>query len=223
VRHLKLTYFRPKHVLVLPHQRGKASVAEKVAGRLDFSVYFAESPDAIDRGLAIVSRFPLLGMKTERLRSCNLRFRNRKRFAIAATVQTPWEEVRIWNGRLDTRINVQERLEQLQPVLDGAARHAGPQLISGDFNTNGLYWLGNVLPLPWELEHIPATRSAMRQHGFASPLPDELITCPQIRRHLDWLFVRGLQSLEPVPSRLRSRITKRFGFAPKSSSILRTC
>ncbi|MEG9437751.1 endonuclease/exonuclease/phosphatase family protein [Edaphobacter sp. HDX4] len=182
---------------------GKAGVAEEVAGRLGFHVYFADAPEIADQGLAIVSRFPILERKTERLRSFDLRFRSRKRFAIAATVQTTWAEVRIWNLHLDTRINVQQRLEQLQPVLEGAARHAGPQLIGGDFNTNDLYWLRNVLPVPSRHAHIPAVRVAMRQHGFESPLPDELITCPRIRRHLDWLFVRGLKSLEagaePVP------------------------
>ena len=54
---------------------GKASVADEVAGRLGFSACFAESPDATDQGLAIVSRFPIVDMKADRLDSCNLRFR----------------------------------------------------------------------------------------------------------------------------------------------------
>ena len=93
----------------------------------------------------------------------SIAIRHRNRFAIAAIVQTPWGEVRIWNVHLDTLINVQEHVEQLQPVTDGAACHGGPQLIGGDFNTNELYWLGNVLPLPWLPAHIsPRERLAAR-------------------------------------------------------------
>lgn len=111
--------------------------------------------------------------------------------------------MRVWNVHLDTRINPQERLAQLQPVIDEVARHAGPRLIGGDFNTNDFYWFGNVLPLPWGPPHGPALRGAVRRHGFETPLPDGLNTFPPLRRHLDWIFLSELESLEasvePVP------------------------
>ena len=115
----------------------------------------------------------------------------------------PWGDLRVWNVHLDTRINPQERVEQLQPVIDDAARYTGPRLIGGDFNSNDLYWLGNVLPLPFGPKHSTAIRSAMRHHGFETPFPNALDTFPPFRRHLDWIFLSELKSLaasvEPAP------------------------
>lgn len=115
----------------------------------------------------------------------------------------PWRDLRIWNVHLDTRINNQDRLDQLKPVIDDAARHIGPRLIGGDFNTNNLYWLGNVLPLPFGPAHSTALRSAMKQQWFETPLPSGLDTFPPFRRHLDWIFLGELKSLaasvEPAP------------------------
>jgi endonuclease/exonuclease/phosphatase (EEP) superfamily protein YafD len=68
-------------------------------------------------------------------------------------------------------------------------------LIGGDFNTNELYWLGNVLPLPFGPAHSTAIRSAMQEHGFETPFPNALGTFKLFRRHLDWMFVSGLESL----------------------------
>jgi len=185
------------------HEKGKASVADEVGHHMGHSVSFAAATDADDQGLAIVSRYPILDTKIQPLKACNLRFRCRNRFAMAVTVSTPLGGLRIWNVHLDTRINAQERLQQLQPVLEDAARYTGPQLIGGDFNTNNLRWLGNVFPLPLGPAHSAALRTVMRQHNFESPFPDELVTCPPIRRHLDWIFVSGLETLdagaEPVP------------------------
>ncbi len=122
---------------------------------------------------------------------------------MAATVLGPWGDLRVWNVHLDTRINPQERVEQLQPVIDDAARYTGPRVIGGNFNTIDLYWLGNVLPLPFGQKHSPSIRSAMRHHGFETPFPNALDTFPPFRRHLDWIFLSELKSLaasvEPAP------------------------
>jgi endonuclease/exonuclease/phosphatase (EEP) superfamily protein YafD len=112
-----------------------------------------------------------------------------------ATVQTPWGDLRLWNAHLDTRINAAERLQQLQPVIEEAARHTGPQLIGGDFNTNDVYWFRNRLPLPGGPLHGEAICRAMQQHGFETPFRERLNTFPALRRHLDWIFVRNLTTL----------------------------
>jgi endonuclease/exonuclease/phosphatase family metal-dependent hydrolase len=185
------------------NEKSKSSVAEETARRLGYFVMFEPAaPGVYDQGLALLSRYPITDIEIKRLKACDLRFRDRSRFAVAAKMQTPWGGLRVWNAHLDTRINAAERLEQLQPVIDEASRHTGPRLIGGDFNTNELYWLKNVVPVPGGPSHGAAIRNAMKHRGFET-LPDALNTFPSFRRHLDWIFVRDLSllsaSVEPAP------------------------
>ena len=106
------------------------------AGLGYFALFEPAAPDVYDQGLALVSRYPFDEIDIKRLKACDLGYRCRNRFAVAARVRTPWGDLRVWNAHLDTRINAAERLEQLQPVIDEASRHTGPRLIGGDFNTN---------------------------------------------------------------------------------------
>ncbi len=186
------------------HKPGKPSVADEAARQLGyFASFAAPTPGVYDQGLAIVSRYPITSVETKRLKRCDLRFRSRNRFALVADVRTPRGDLRVWNVHLDTRINSQERLDQLRPIIDEAARHTGPRLIGGDFNTNDLYWVGNVLPVPFGPAHSAAVRRAMSEQGFETPFPDGLDTFPPFRRHLDWIFLSGLNALdasvEPAP------------------------
>ena len=71
-----------------------------------------------------------------------------KRIALAATVFTPDGPVRVINVHLDTRINPAERVAQLAPALDDASCFYGPSVIGGDFNTNDMQWVSNVVPIP---------------------------------------------------------------------------
>jgi endonuclease/exonuclease/phosphatase (EEP) superfamily protein YafD len=186
------------------NESDKPSAADQVAERLGyFAAFSPAAPGIYDQGLAIVSRYPITDTEIKRLKVCNLRFRSRQRFALAANIRTPWGDVRVWNAHLDTRISAAERAEQLQPVADDAARHHGPRLIGGDFNTNDCIWLGNVVPVPGGPSHGKAVRRVMEQRGFATPFAKNIDTFPAFRRHLDWIFVRGLEtvdsSVEPAP------------------------
>ena len=167
------------------------------------STFSPAAPGVFDQGLAIVSRYPLRNVRLQRLKLCDLRFHCRTRFAVSADVESPWGPVRVWNAHLDTRINAAERVEQLQPVIDEAASHDGPVLIGGDFNTNEFRWVGNIVPVPGGPGHGAAIRHAMESRGFTTPFADGAVTFPVMRRHLDWIFVRGLRplgsSVEPAP------------------------
>jgi endonuclease/exonuclease/phosphatase (EEP) superfamily protein YafD len=81
-------------------------------------------------------------------------------------------------------------------VIEEASHYTGPQLIGGDFNTNELYWLRNMVPLPAGPSHGAAIRRAMKEHGFETPFSDTVNTFPVLRRQLDWMFVRALSPLE---------------------------
>jgi endonuclease/exonuclease/phosphatase family metal-dependent hydrolase len=186
------------------NEEDQGSVADQVAGRLGyFAAFSPAAPGVYDQGLAILSRFPLTDVEIQPLKACNLRFRSRSRFALSATVETPWGDVRVWNAHLDTRINASERLEQLAPVIEDAADYRGPRVIGGDFNTNEFRWLGNVMPFPGGPKHAETIRRAMKANGFFTAFANGIATCRVLGRQLDWIFVRDLRmlstSVEPVP------------------------
>jgi endonuclease/exonuclease/phosphatase family metal-dependent hydrolase len=186
------------------HEDGGPSIASRLADSLGYSVAFSpEGPKVFDRGLAVVSKFPIEDSKVEWLTPYNLRFKTRHRFALAVKIRAPSGELRIWNTHLDTRINPEQRLNQLKPVMDEASKMTGPRLIGGDFNTNDFYWIGHVLPIPHGGGYRSTVRRSMAVIGFQTPFKDELTTLPVIHQHLDWLFVNGLEPLnssaEPIP------------------------
>jgi hypothetical protein len=69
-------------------------------------------------------------------------------------------------------------------------------VIGGDFNTNELRWLGNVLPFPGGASHGATIRSAMNAHGFSTPFREGTPTFETMKRQLDWIFVQDLHPLE---------------------------
>jgi len=184
------------------HVEGGPSIASRLADRLGYQVAFApEGKNVYDRGLAVVSKFPIEESKVEWLTPYNLLFKTRHRFALAVKLRVPSGDLRIWNAHLDTRINPDQRLKQLQPVMDEAAKLTGPRLIGGDFNTNDFYWIEHTLPFP-RGGYRSTVRRAMAQLGFKTPFEDQLVTLPIARQHLDWLFVNGMEPLssstEPI-------------------------
>jgi endonuclease/exonuclease/phosphatase family metal-dependent hydrolase len=147
------------------------NVADEIGRKLAyFASFAAAAPGVHDQGLAILSQYPLTDIQIRPLKPCDLGSRSRSRFALGARVRTPWGDLPVWNTHLDTRINADERLEQLQPSIDEASRDTGPRLIGGDFKTNEMYWLRNRLPVPGGSSHSALIRSAMRRNGFEHPV-----------------------------------------------------
>lgn len=186
------------------NQDGGTSIANRLADRMGYSVAFSPEGEKVhDRGLAVVSRFPIEESKVEWLKPYNLVFKTRRRFALAVRIRAPSGDLRIWNTHLDTRINPEQRLEQLKPLMEEASHATGPRLIGGDFNTNDFYWINHVLPIPRGGGYRSTVRRSMAQYGFQTPFADQLTTLPILRQHLDWLFVNGLDPLnssaEPIP------------------------
>src|SRR5581483_10438428 len=185
------------------NEDGGPSIADRLAERMNYSVSFSpEEPKVYDRGLAVLSKFPIKDSRVEKLAQYNLLFKTRRRFALAVKVRVPAGDLRIWNAHLDTRINAEQRLKQIQPVMEEAARLAGPRLIGGDFNTNDFYWIEHTLPVP-RAGYRSRVRREMARFGFETPFPDRLTTLPIARQHLDWMFVSGMETLsasaEPIP------------------------
>lgn len=168
-------------------------VAARLAAALDRRVAYAPAaPDVFDQGLAILSRYPLTDVRVRALKAYDLGFHSRKRFALAATAQTPWGAVRVFNTHLDTRLNARERLEQLDPVVRDGAAFNGPRIIGGDFNSNGFYWLFRLLPFPAIRPQSSDVQEFMSAAGFTSAVPPQS-TYDYLGMRLDWIWVGGLK------------------------------
>jgi endonuclease/exonuclease/phosphatase family metal-dependent hydrolase len=144
-------------------------------------------------GLAVLSRYPLLDQRTYKLKPQNLIFRSRKRIALAVTILTPDGPVRVINVHLDTRINPGERIAQLGPALDDASCFFGPAVIGGDFNTNDMQWVSNVVPIPYRGWQAARVRVLMESRGYRTPFQSRLATFRHLGMQLDWIYAAGLQ------------------------------
>jgi endonuclease/exonuclease/phosphatase family metal-dependent hydrolase len=176
---------------------GSRCIAHLLADAMGLHVaYSPEGPGVADRGLAILSRYPLHDAAARPLTRFDLTFHSRSRFALAATAETPWGPVRIENVHLDTRLNSADRLAQLEPALRDSARFGGRRIIAGDFNSNPFYWIGHVLPLPGLQSQAAAVDSFMRRKGFGTAVAERETTFDYLGMHLDWIWMAGLRSTE---------------------------
>lgn len=147
-----------------------------------------------EEGLAILSRYPLGPIEVIPLKRFDLFGHQRRRIALAVTAMTPLGAVRAVNVHLDSRINPEERLEQLGPVLESAGRDEGPCVIGGDFNTTDFRWVGRWLPIPSGPHQQRTVTATMAASGFETPFVSTGATFKPLSQKLDWIFARRLRS-----------------------------
>jgi endonuclease/exonuclease/phosphatase family metal-dependent hydrolase len=174
--------------------QGKQCIANRLGSELRLHVaYSAEGPGVLDRGLAILSRFPLHDVQVRRLKQFNLRIKSRNRFALSATADTPWGPLRLYDLHLDTRVNTADRLAQLEPVVRDSARFASRRVVAGDFNSNPFYWIEHLLPLPAAHSQAAEVDRFMKGRGFQSAVSESQTTFDYLGLHLDWIWMTGLR------------------------------
>ncbi|MEE8584078.1 MAG: endonuclease/exonuclease/phosphatase family protein [Acidobacteriota bacterium] len=152
--------------------------------------------DGCLKGVAILSRFPLLDQEVLELPRNNLRYNLRCRIALGATAETRLGRVRVYSLHLDTRINSRRRVRQLGPVFDQAAEFSGPVLIAGDFNTANVLYIRSVIPIPFLQLQGRAVCKAMRARGFQTPFLKTRRTFSFPPLKLDWIYLRGLEAAQ---------------------------
>ncbi len=174
---------------------GAPCIANRLGAAYGLHVaYSAEGPGVADRGLAILSRFPLRDIQIRSLKRFDLRFHSRNRFALSATAETPWGPLRLYDVHLDTRLNAADRLAQLEPVVHDSARFGGRRIVAGDFNSNPFYWVEHVLPVPALQSQAVAVDAFMKQQGFRTAIGESATTFDFLGMHLDWIWMAGLRS-----------------------------
>jgi endonuclease/exonuclease/phosphatase family metal-dependent hydrolase len=160
-----------------------------------FCAAFSTGPGRLS-GLAILSRFPLNHTQVIPLKRNNLNFNTRTRIALAAILHAPSGPITVINTHLDTRIGLQERLAQLDPLLTPPTGPVRPTILAGDLNTNPHRWLFHILPLPFTQQQAEGVRRHLARYGFHSVIPGRQPTHDLLRMQLDWIFLKGLHATE---------------------------
>jgi len=149
---------------------GRASAAAWLADRIGGQWVYAPTrmtSDGDTHGIAIVSRFPIRDVERDWLPRFRLAWHSRDRAVLAATIETVDGPVRIFNVHLDTKLNFDDRAEQLAPVLVTAATF-DEVVIGGDFNTNGFQWVGRAFPFGFDAQ-ADRLDALMEEHGYGAP------------------------------------------------------
>ena len=157
------------------------------------------------QGLAILSRYPLQDPEVVYLPRFTLKVNNRCRIALTATVATPLGAIGVVNLHLDTRINLRQRWQQLQPVLEAVSKLPEASLIAGDFNTQDFLWVENLLPLPFLHRQVRPVLARLKACGYSTPFTQTGRTHAWAPLKLDWIFLRKL--------RAQARRVQKIGFS----------
>ena len=186
-----------QEVIFRPDQ--KEDFLSSLSSRLGWHASFATTThkrlDGSLEGVAIISRHPLLDPEALALPRYTLRVRSRCRVALAATVEVGGQPVRIVNVHLDTRVNAEQRVNQLTPAIRLLKNFDGPALFGGDLNTNDMYWFAHLLPVPFVQNQAATVVRAFEEHGFHTPQGSVgPPTLPILRQRLDWIFLLGLKA-----------------------------
>jgi endonuclease/exonuclease/phosphatase family metal-dependent hydrolase len=136
--------------------------------------------DSGDTGVALLSRLAL-----DNLTRLDLPWHTcawRPRLAMAATIALADRRVRLLNVHVDPHGPLDNQHQQLEVVLAHAARHDGPTVILGDFNT-------------LSKQKAIEIRRFMESQGYTTPFPTGTPTWrgAGLRFHADWIFVRGVR------------------------------
>jgi len=195
-RHERL---RHAEILLLQEVEGDPGKCRKLVDAMARSlglpfIHLPDQSSGSGDGLAVLSRFPVQDTAVIPLKHFDLVIRSRHRIALAQTVETPVGDIRLFNLHLDSRVNPEQRLEQLSTVLAAADRETRPVIIGGDFNTGDYHWVSHVLPIPEKRSQRGPLLQRMAESGFQTPFESTGPTHDWLGLQLDWLFLRKLLS-----------------------------
>lgn len=180
------------------HPKEGSSRTRRLAEAMQLNYVYAPARHTREggtHGLAILSRFPLSDIEVLELPRFDLGAKTRRRIALGATVDIAGRLLRLYNIHLDTRINIADRLTQLQPVMDAAAQHEVKEVIlGGDFNTNPFRWAWGRVPV-FASKQAGTLDEFMKKNGYAVPVAASGSTTRRKlwRVRLDSLYTRGLE------------------------------
>ncbi len=140
-----------------------------------------------ETGVALLSPYPL--SEVSRLVLPHAGPRGRWRVALGATVKIEKVDVRVYSVHAETRIPIDQKIDQFRAVLDDLKRFpkSTPAIVMGDFNS-------------WEPATVKRVRQLFTDEGFATPFADKDETFKRnailfdLTLKLDWVWLRGLET-----------------------------
>ncbi len=183
------------------HPEEGATRAARIATAIGMNHAFAPAwsyPDGGTHGIAVLSRFPITSAGVLDLPYFELGVASERRIAVRVTLQIADRSVPVVALHLDTRINVNDRLEQLAWAVDRADATC---LLGGDFNSLPFVWVGRALPdLPQDaaapVDVAGALDEYMGNQGFAAPTAHDGDTTNNSTANvrIDSIYLRGFSA-----------------------------
>lgn len=170
----------------------KVNAAQWLATRFGLNYVYAPisvTGDQDTHGLAILSRYPISDFSRSWLPRYRMLFNTRDRGVLSATIEVGDRQIRVYSVHLDTKLNIDQRLTQIEPILKDAARH-DRVLIAGDFNSNNFIWAGRALPVGYD-DQAAAVDRLMLEHGYSAPF-SQLGGTSVLGMRLDGVYARGV-------------------------------
>jgi endonuclease/exonuclease/phosphatase family metal-dependent hydrolase len=120
----------------------------------------------------------------------------RWRVALGATIKIGKADVRVYSVHAETRIPLDQKLDQYRAVLNDLKRFpkSTPAIIMGDFNS-------------WEPATVKGVRKLFTSEDFTTPFSDDDYTFKRnaivfdLDLKLDWIWLRGLKATNSVIDR----------------------
>ncbi|HEV2835652.1 MAG TPA: endonuclease/exonuclease/phosphatase family protein [Pyrinomonadaceae bacterium] len=171
---------------------GNKNTVKALADELSLHYAWAAPPtvkpeDEEETGVAIMSVYPLLDVK--RIVLPHPGPNQRRRVALAATVEINGQKWRVYSAHAETRISFDKKLEQYNALLDDLRRYPPdmPAIIMGDFNT-------------WESNADNKTIKLFSKAGLTTPFGGQStfrrrVLFVPIELRLDWVWLRGLEAV----------------------------
>ncbi len=155
-----------------------------------------ELPDGRVQGNAILSRLPLERVAVKRLPHIDQPAHSQERSALAADVVIGDGRVRVVSVHLDVRIQITDRIRQLDPAVSDLDERA---VVGGDFNTAPWQWIEGLVPLTGTEAIVGMSQAAVlddfmasRRYASAIAPDDNTFRLPGLSMRLDNLFPRAL-------------------------------
>lgn len=170
---------------------GKTNTVKLLADQVGMHYAWAAPPapqfeKEEETGVALLSAYPLTDV--HRIVLPHEGPGGRRRVALGATVTIGRARLRVYSVHSETRIPIEQKLAQMQAVLDDLNVYSKtmPAIVMGDLNT-------------WEQDAVAKTFKLFTTEGLQTPFDDQptffrRILFVSIDLKLDWIWLRGLDA-----------------------------
>jgi endonuclease/exonuclease/phosphatase family metal-dependent hydrolase len=169
---------------------GNTNTAKALADELGMYYAWAAPPAAKseteeETGVVLLSAYPLTDV--HRIPLPHEGPAHRRRVALGATVRIGQTSLRVYSVHTDSRIPIDQKLDQMKAVLDDLAHYRKEMaaILVGDLNT-------------WEREAVAKTFKLFTTESFHTPFDDQptffrKILFVSVDLKLDWIWLRNVE------------------------------